>query len=247
MDNSKIGRETMTDGKIKLKGFTLVELILVIGIIGILITIGSIGMAAYIRSANMKAYNSAAHQAFSAMQNIMINCEITQKDALIDYNQARPTPIANHERPTYVHLSFGIEKGEMADWAGSRYIDIVVTYDNNTSRKLTGTVSNNSSGKQKDFFTQLEKAITDNLSSAFSGRVDAWIDYENYSVDSVVYQPSARNYFGWATTFSWNTTERGKGKIFGGCYNMPSQRSDYKRDVKYGGYPMLEILNVQTR
>lgn len=71
MNSKKLGSDRM-----KLKGFTLVELIIVIAILVILAGISSIAISGFQRDARIETNNEMAKLVFSGVQNNMIQCEI---------------------------------------------------------------------------------------------------------------------------------------------------------------------------
>jgi prepilin-type N-terminal cleavage/methylation domain-containing protein len=66
----------------KLKGFTLIEIIVVIAIIGILASILSIAMSIYVRESNIDRQNSDARVVYSTVQDWLIDMEVKNVDLL---------------------------------------------------------------------------------------------------------------------------------------------------------------------
>lgn len=68
----------------KVKGFTLVELIVVIAIIAILAGMGNLGAQAYVRNAKLEALNDRAQLVYSAFQDMLLDCEFSQDHSLFE-------------------------------------------------------------------------------------------------------------------------------------------------------------------
>lgn len=68
----------------RLKGFTLVELMVVIALLVILMGIGSLVTAGFQRDAKIDSMNENAKAVYTAFQDILIDCEIYQDTSLFD-------------------------------------------------------------------------------------------------------------------------------------------------------------------
>ncbi|MCH5194876.1 MAG: prepilin-type N-terminal cleavage/methylation domain-containing protein [Oscillospiraceae bacterium] len=71
----------------KLKGFTLLELIIVIAIIGILTGMTSLVVSGFRRDSNIEAYNNRAQLVYTAFQDILIDMEIHQDKSMLDVRE----------------------------------------------------------------------------------------------------------------------------------------------------------------
>ncbi|MDE6709348.1 MAG: prepilin-type N-terminal cleavage/methylation domain-containing protein [Oscillospiraceae bacterium] len=66
------------------KGFTLVELIVVIAIIAILAGVINLATISYIRSARLETLNDRAQMVYMAFQDILLDCEINQDNTIFE-------------------------------------------------------------------------------------------------------------------------------------------------------------------
>jgi prepilin-type N-terminal cleavage/methylation domain-containing protein len=84
VDSTKAVCEGRVNGKKavhkKLRGFTIIELIVVIAIIGILASILTIAMSIYVRGANIDKQNSNARVAYSTVTDWLVDMEVKNVD-----------------------------------------------------------------------------------------------------------------------------------------------------------------------
>lgn len=162
----------------KVKGFTLVELIVVIAIIGVLSGIISMAISAFMRDARIETNNNKAQMIYTGFQNILIQCEINQDDSLFDMHDN--TKISGD--PTIplkqVVLCFGMTGSEVND---DMYLEM--------SWQSVGASSGTSPiGRTyfSDWYKKIEAEVLSEL-EAFEGTAVVYMDLENYVVDSVLY------------------------------------------------------------
>lgn len=162
-----------------LKGFTLIELLIVIAILAILAGMISIVTSGLVRDARLDAARTTAQEAYTGIQNALIQMEIKQEGELLD-----PTKYgAGGTFSKYVTLSFVIDNGAM-----TKSHDLVIN-DGSTTATLLYDYPNLTSATTdtEKKFRKLAKYLTDNLAMDFTGYVYAAIDMEDWVVDSVVY------------------------------------------------------------
>ena len=175
MDSNKnCGRSSATK---TLKGFTIVELLIVIAILSILAGMISIVTNGLVRDARLESARTSAQEAYTGIQNALVQMEIKQQEELLD-----PTTYgAGGTFSKYVTLSFVMDNGMMTDSH-----DLVI-YDGSTTATLSYNYPNSAAAATdtEKKFRKLAKYITDNLSMDFTGYVYAAIDMEDWVVDSV--------------------------------------------------------------
>ena len=238
------------------KGFTVLELIIVIAIIAILAGISSIAVQGFVRDARLEAANNKAQQVYSAVQNALIQFEITQDYTVIDADVLDGTSLT--ETAKYIELQFEMNNGTMS---GSDVTVKSVTKSKNFTYGSaysfpSATPYSDDTGKR---FSKLAKYLCDSLSEEFTGYAYVCIDMENYVVDSVLFTEDARvknstnGVLDFANTYSKAGSKDGKSVV--GCDSVLDQKKKYNgKDSSYldakgvviGYYPMMNDLESGT-
>ena len=239
----------------KLKGFTLIELIIVMAIIAILASMISILATGIVRDARLDSARSQAQSAYTANQNTLVQREINGKGDLLN-----PTTYLGSGTVTgYVTLSFYMDRGTI----GSKGDTVI--QDGSITTSLTYTYPNATApaSDSERNFRKLAKYLTDNLDMDFTGYVYAAIDMSDWMVDSVVTiedytkitatTPITTYVPKWGTK-SGTMATASSGKIpF--CENAIQQRDIYSGKetacldavgTAVGFYPFLDDMNSST-
>ena len=239
----------------KLKGFTLIELIIVMAIIAILASMISILATGIVRDARLDSARSQAQSAYTAIQNTLVQLEINGKGDLLN-----PTTYLGSGTVTgYVTLSFYMDRGTI----GSKGDTVI--QDGSITTSLTYTYPNATApaSDSERNFRKLAKYLTDNLDMDFTGYVYAAIDMSDWMVDSVVTiedytkitatTPITTYVSKWGTK-SGTMATASSGKIpF--CENAIQQRDIYSGKetacldavgTAVGFYPFLDDMNSST-
>lgn len=234
-----ISKTDGTDRK-SVKGFTLVELIVVIAIISILVGIANLAAQGFVRNARRETANDNAHILFTGFQNILTQCEIKQDNSVIS-----PT-FTNDPTQKQIVIEFKVYNGN------------VQCFKNGTGTGLRGssgfTGDMGGTTKYTDApggiagVSNLPNAIAGIIDNTFEGEAKVYIDYENYEVKSVVFKPM--------TESNKNTTINdftsgpnnggldayGSGDWYLGFDNGGDQETAYDNHPLYGVYPFQSAL-----
>lgn len=170
MDIRKLGSGVKGADRRSLKGFTLIEMIVVITIIAVLAGISSIIINGFQRDARIETDNNRAQMLYTGFQDVLIECEINQ-----DVTIFNDGTVSAPDTVDYAVVKFDIDSTQ-TDNAG-RIVNVELV-SNNT----TGLTSQTAAESEK-----LRKAAAEQMSFTFDGTVYAYINVKDYTVDSICY------------------------------------------------------------
>lgn len=251
MNSKKIGS--------KLKGFTLMELVVVMAIIAALAGIISLSISGFQRNARMETNNNKAQMVYTGMQNQVIQCEVKQDSELFDMQglqdkiDGATTPAYKPEDLTYVMVGFSMSGGNVGD-----EIDVWSYYQNSKSKtKSIAMARNDANEHRKKQYKKLETAILSAMDKSFEGTALVFIDFENYTVDSACYYENANfsevfanldssdSPIGMLSVFGWKSNAGTTGKAFKTLEDMDDQKELIKYNGTYFGvYPFMSDFNA---
>jgi prepilin-type N-terminal cleavage/methylation domain-containing protein len=244
----KVRRAVIPMDRLKrVKGFSLLELIIVIGVLGVLVSITSVVTAGFIKSANIRTYNAAAQRTYTGMQDLLIDFEVKQDYKAVDMDTVKngsPGDYPDNIPITYLTIEYLVIDGSIEQFT------VTAVYGNVASQKVPATLNSSDTGDEKAAFDKLNKLIADRMGpQQATGFYDVYIDFENYTVDSACYrlasvsgntvtsdQPLVEVV---PTRWSWNGNAAATGKLFSGWPDLTNARNNYSNGWRTGSYPYL--------
>lgn len=173
----------------KFKGFTLVELIVVMAIIVILAGIGSLGLTAFVRNARLETLDDKAQLVYTGFQNLVTQCEIKQEDALFRYagSSADKKVVGS---VVYFHISTKAPGAHgSVDYGMQRIgneIRVMSIFDDGSFIGAGGTETYVKGSSSNTDYERMANAINSYIPNVADGTYSVYINFENYTVDSVV-------------------------------------------------------------
>ena len=168
------------------KGFTLIELIVVMAIIAILAGVLNLATQGFIRNARRETANDKAQLIFTGFQNILTQSEIKQNSDLFSNDRSNTSGLKN------AVVTFTMWKADVHTGLTevSTYMDGTVR-DGDEANWIKGdtTTISGSTVTRGDMYEKMRAEILNIVDNTFEGGVKVYIDYENYEVKSVIYQP----------------------------------------------------------
>jgi prepilin-type N-terminal cleavage/methylation domain-containing protein len=186
-----------------LRGFTVVELIVVIAILGVLFSIGTLAVSVMIRESNIKTANDSAHEALTYVQNWLVDLEIKNIDLDIFAPHGPNTTVAAAGGKTYFQLvstncgaAFTAPSNLDGDTATTAddFSNIKVCllsgdpYSGGALQNITGSLSSLGSQKQQIEVYDRLKALSETLASTYDGRWRVIINATDYQVTLAYWQ-----------------------------------------------------------
>lgn len=223
----------------RIKGFTLVELVVVMAIIAVLAGVMNLATQGFIRSARRESANDNARLLFTGFQNVLTQCEIKQDNSAISPSFANDSTLKNITIEFKAYNGnvqcFSINSSGTGQYGSSGFEGGIMKYTD-ASGAVAG-VSN------------LPNAIAGIIDGSFEGEAKVYIDYENFEVKSVVYKPLTQSEKNTTiNTFSNGglTTKTTTGGLSYLTYLNGKDHEDKfnANSAIYGVYPYFENISV---
>ncbi|MDE6763952.1 MAG: type II secretion system GspH family protein [Oscillospiraceae bacterium] len=217
----------------KLRGFTLIEMLVVIAIIAILAGMISLAMGGFQRDARMEATRNRAQSVYLGLQNVVSQCEIKQNAETFDNVALTGGTPNNIDKITYCTVCFTIQNAQL-----SNEVHVKTETNGGTNGNSDVTLASHANGYKK-----VSKAITDNISLTEDGTYIVYIDMANFTIDSVLYFEVPMDYsdaVSAATSFSDIGSSSTQGKTLS---SLIDQRTKFDSGVYVGAYPFASAVS----
>lgn len=234
----------------RIKGFTLVELVVVMAIIAVLAGIMSLAVQGFIRNARRESANDNARLLFTGFQNIVTQCEIKQDSSVLSPDRSNLRADNSKHEFKSMTVSFKMYDGNVRayqiDSTGITAADTM-----SSPAVIFGTGYSGDNVKYSDAaagsnMSTLPNEIVGIVDNTFEGEVKVYIDYENYEVKSVVYKPMTEanrnttiNNFNDGGLVVYST---GGSTGYLTYFDGDSQNTAYDNHPLYGVYPFQKDL-----
>lgn len=219
------------------KGFTVIELLIVIAIIAILAGMTSLAIMGFVRNSNIESANSRAQLAYTSVQNMMIDIEIEGTEKYLDGH----------------YIWHGTELSPRPTWATLEYYMLNGTLDESTLKLESSSPTSNTDITYSHFNTHdrtkaavkfIKKSLEDSIDSSFTGYVFATIDLTDYVVESIVYSEDkefCKNAVKGTNSYVDIHKNPTTSKSVYGISNVNAQKDDQKMTGEYlGFYPFMD-------
>lgn len=173
----------------KFKGFTLVELIVVVAIITVLAGIGNITVQAFVRNARRETANDRAHLVFTGFQDIVTQAEIKQDLKL--FNAEPATGTLKHAVITFTMLNGDVANTGLnvrSGYSGVSGEKIATWTKGSTEAAYSGA-----SVTKGQMYDKLRAEILNIVDTTMEGSFRVYVDLENYEVKSVIHETMTNN------------------------------------------------------
>lgn len=179
----KLLKAVKDSNKNKLKGFTLIEMIVVMAIIAILAGMGSLAISGFIADSKAESCNTSAKLVYSSAQNMLIQMELNQ------YTEAL---CADFDIPTGKSVAHTIMTLKMVDGVPVGGIKTKTTLSDNSVKESTLETTDTDTDDIRAY-KFIKTNMLNSLAGDFTGKCRIYMDVENYTVQSAIFCENVEN------------------------------------------------------
>lgn len=226
----------------------MIELLVVMAIIAILAGIMSMAISGFRRDAKLEAANDKARMVFTGFQNMLIQCEVNQDNSLffrVDDGSHKESDV--YAAIVYFHIASSGNGKKYGEQRIGDKIEVLNVYKGGGVKHGDAYDRNEGNADRKAAYDKLANAITSFIPNDMDGTYAVFINFEDYTVDSVLYRELVNGADPTIVLDNVKKSAEVSNYYYCGLNNLEEQRDIYKKKgISYGVYPYGDDISGTT-